>query len=132
MALGLTLPPAMALMAAGHLLEVPPVLSALAALLLLIPAVVVPGIAYRRWRYCIREFDLLISRGAIRHIETLVPFDRIQFVESRQGPLERMFSLTQVGVFTAAGQAGRIPGLDHATAESIRDELSKVAGTTSV
>jgi membrane protein YdbS with pleckstrin-like domain len=61
-----------------------------------------------------------------------VPFDRIQFVESRQGPLDRAFTLTQVIVYTAAGKAASIPGLDRATAETIREDLSNVAGATSV
>jgi membrane protein YdbS with pleckstrin-like domain len=53
-------------------------------------------------------------------------------VESRQGPLDRAFTLTQVIVYTAAGKAASIPGLDQATAESIREDLSAVAGAASV
>lgn len=131
-ALLLTVPLAIAAAVAGILLGLPGGLVAACVLLVLLPAAVVPRVAYRRWRYAIREQDLYTSKGALWHIETLVPFDRIQFVESRQGPLDRMFTLTQVIVYTAAGKAASIPGLDHATAESIREDLSKVAGTTSV
>lgn len=114
------------------LLDLPLLLSAAACLVVLLPALTVPKLAYRRWRYAIRERDLYTSKGAIWHVETLVPFDRIQFVESRQGPLDRAFDLTQVVVYTAAGKAAGIPGLDEATAEAIREDLSKVAGTASV
>lgn len=127
-----TVPLLIAAMVAGTLLNLPLAVTALIALALLVPAAIVPRLAYRRWRYAIRERDLYTSKGAIWHVETLIPFDRIQFVESRQGPLDRAFSLTQVVVYTAAGKAGGIPGLDQSTAESIREDLSKVAGTTSV
>ncbi|HEX2178540.1 MAG TPA: PH domain-containing protein [Actinomycetota bacterium] len=128
----LVIPPLAAVLIAGTVLELPFALSAAACALLLLPAVTVPKLAYRRWRYSIRERDLYISKGAIWHVETLVPFDRIQFVESRQGPLDRAFDLTQVVIYTAAGKAAGIPGLDQATAEAIREDLSKVAGTASV
>jgi membrane protein YdbS with pleckstrin-like domain len=127
-----TVPLAIAVAIPGLLLGLPILLVAGAILLLLIPAVVVPRMAYRRWRYAIRKQDLYTSKGAIWHVETLVPFDRIQFVESRQGPLDRAFTLTQVIVYTAAGKAASIPGLDQATAEAIREDLSQVAGTASV
>ncbi len=131
-ALLVTVPLAIAIAVPGILLDIPTVLVAAAVLLVLLPAAIVPRLAYRRWRYAIREHDLYTSKGAIWHIETLVPFDRIQFVESRQGPLDRAFTLTQVIVYTAAGKAASIPGLDRATAETIREDLSKVAGATSV
>lgn len=131
-ALLLTVPLAIAACVAGILLGLSGILVAACVLLVLLPAAVVPPLAYRRWRYAIREQDLYTSKGALWHVETLVPFDRIQFVESRQGPLDRLFTLTQVIVYTAAGKAASIPGLDHDTAEAIREDLSKVAGTTSV
>lgn len=131
-ALLVTVPLGIGVALTGILLELPPILVAAAVLLVLAPAAVVPRMAYRRWRYAIREHDLYTSKGAIWHIETLVPFDRIQFVESRQGPLDRAFTLTQVIVYTAAGKAASIPGLDRATAETIREDLSKVAGAASV
>ena len=131
-ALLVTVPLAIAVAVPGIILELPFPLVAAAVLLVLMPAAVVPRLAYRRWRYAIREHDLYTSKGAIWHIETLVPFDRIQFVESRQGPLDRAFTLTQVIVYTAAGKAASIPGLDRATAEAIREDLSKVAGAASV
>lgn len=131
-ALLVTVPLAVGVAVPGILLDFPTVLVMAAVLLVLLPAAIVPRMAYRRWRYAIREHDLYTSKGAIWHIETLVPFDRIQFVESRQGPLDRAFMLTQVIVYTAAGKAASIPGLDRATAETIREDLSKVAGAASV
>jgi len=92
----------------------------------------VPPVRYRLWAYEIRPHDLYTSRGGLFVTRTLIPFDRIQFVETRQGPLDRAFSLHQLVVYTAAGQAGRIPGLGDEEAGSLREELSRVAGTVSV
>ena len=49
-----------------------------------------PYIRYRRWRYEIRKRDLFLARGGIFITRTLIPFDRIQFVETREGPLDRV------------------------------------------
>jgi membrane protein YdbS with pleckstrin-like domain len=92
----------------------------------------VPYLRYRRWRYEIRERDLFLSRGSWFYVLTLIPFDRIQYVETQQGPLDLAFGLMQLIVYTAAGKAARIPGLAPDEAEALREELSKVAGTQSV
>lgn len=92
----------------------------------------VPYLRYRRWRYEIRERDVFLAKGALFLVVTLIPFDRIQFVETHQGPLDRAFSLTQLVIYTAAGKAGTIPGLESTEAEGLREELSRVAGTQSV
>lgn len=97
-----------------------------------VAAGLVPQLRYRRWRYEIRPRDLLLARGALFHVTTLIPFDRIQYVETHQGPLDRVFGLTRLVVYTAAGRAGQIPGLVSAEAEPLREELSRVAGVQTV
>jgi hypothetical protein len=98
----------------------------------LVMAAVIPYLRYRRWRYEIRERDLFLSHGSLFFVLTLIPFDRIQYVETHQGPLDLAFGLMQLVVYTAAGRAARIPGLAPGEAGSLREELSKVAGTQSV
>jgi len=95
-------------------------------------AMIVPPLRYRRWRYEIRSDDLYFSRGAFWLVRTLVPFDRIQYVETRQGPVDRTFDLHQLVVYTGAGRAGTIPGLESDEAQLLRDQLSKVAGAVSL
>lgn len=108
------------------------VLPAVATVLLPAVAVAGPHLSYRRWRYEVRDRDLFLSKGFLFFRTTLIPFDRIQYVENHQGPVDRIFGLTQLAVYTAGGRAGRIPGLDVIEAERIREELSRVAGTLSV
>ena len=95
-------------------------------------AIWMPGLRYRRWRYEIRARDLFLARGSLFHVLTLIPFDRIQYVETHQGPLDLAFGLMQLVVYTAAGRAARIPGLSPREAEALREELSRVAGTEGV
>lgn len=109
-----------------------PVLPAVVTLLLVTAVVVGPHLSYRRWRYEVRERDLFVSKGFLFFKTTLIPFDRIQYVENHQGPVDRIFGLTQLAVYTAGGRAGRIPGLGIPEAERVREELSRVAGTISV
>jgi membrane protein YdbS with pleckstrin-like domain len=101
-------------------------------LVAIVLAAALPYLRYRRWRYEIRERDIFLSRGSLFFVLTLVPFDRIQYVETHQGPLDLAFGLMQLVVYTAAGRAARIPGLAPDEAGSLREELSKVAGTQSV
>jgi membrane protein YdbS with pleckstrin-like domain len=105
---------------------------AAAFVLAVVLSAAVPYLRYRRWRYEIRERDLFLSRGSWFYVLTLIPFDRIQYVETQQGPLDLAFGLMQLIVYTAAGKAARIPGLAPDEAEALREELSKVAGTESV
>ncbi|MBA3431961.1 MAG: PH domain-containing protein [Actinobacteria bacterium] len=123
---------AIAALIVAILADPPPLVPVGIALVAIAIASVVPPLRYRRWRYAIRERDLSLAKGALFFVQTLIPFDRIQFVESRQGPMDRLFGLYQLIVYTAAGRAGTIPGLNASEAESVREELSRVAGTLSV
>lgn len=125
-----------ALVAAGGIAAI--VLSSapasLAVVVLLVvgpPAVIAPRLRFERWRYEIRARDVLLSRGLLFHTIAAIPFDRIQYVETTQGPLDRWFRLMQLEVRTAGGTE-KIPGLTVAEAERLREELSRVAGTASV
>jgi uncharacterized protein len=89
-------------------------------------AAVVPGLRYRRWRYALRDSDLWIRKGILVHRVSVIPYRRLQFVDTRQGPLERWMGLTQLVVHTAApGTSGLIPGLATAEAERLREVLAR-------
>jgi hypothetical protein len=131
-AAGISIPAAIVAATLVSRAELPLALSVTTAASLAILACLVPWLRYRRWRYEIRERDVFLSHGALFFVLTLVPFDRIQYVETHQGPLDLAFGLMQLAVYTAAGKAARIPGLSPQEAEALREELSTVAGTHSV
>jgi membrane protein YdbS with pleckstrin-like domain len=90
-------------------------------------AAVVPVVRYRRWRYALRPHDLWIRRGVLSVSVSVIPYRRLQFVDTQQGPLDRMFGLAQLIVHTAAiGTSGRVPGLDAAEAERLRETLASL------
>ncbi len=89
--------------------------------------VVVPIVRYRRWRYVLRSDDLWVRQGVLRVTVTVVPYRRLQFVDTRQGPLERLLGLAQLVVHTAAvGVSARVPGLEISDAERLREALSRL------
>jgi uncharacterized protein len=82
-------------------------------------------IRYRRWAFAVRDRELWIRRGLLQVSTTVIPFRRLQFVDTTQGPLERLLGLAEVIVHTASpGTAGRLIGLSLADAEELRDHLA--------
>lgn len=85
------------------------------------------GRNWRSWRYAERADDLLIGRGVLFREETVVPYGRMQLVEVTSGPVERHFGIASVQLHTAAAATdARIPGLDPAEAERLRDRLTEL------
>lgn len=92
-----------------------------------VQALVWPSLAWRAFRYAVRDDALLVQQGVLFQHTVAVPRHRIQHADLRQGPVERAFGLTSLVLYTAAGtlaDAG-IPGLDEDVAELLRDELLK-------
>jgi len=93
-----------------------------------------PSFEYNAFRYMVREDDLLVQSGVIFRRWSSIPHNRIQHVDTRQGPVERIFGLSRLLVFTAAGMSadGSIPGLATEDAERLRDQLSRRGGDDGV
>lgn len=96
-----------------------------ATVLLVLMAAMVPVIRYRRWAYAVREEDLWIRRGVLQVTVTVIPFRRLQFVDTRQGVIERLLDLAEVVVHTASpGTSGRLVGVPLSQAEELRERLA--------
>jgi uncharacterized protein len=81
----------------------------------------------RAWFYEERGEDLLVRRGVLFQRVSIVPYGRMQFVDVTAGPVERSFGLATVQLHTAAAATNaRIPGLDRAEAERLRDQLASL------
>ena len=93
-----------------------------------------PSLAWARYRYAVREHDLLVERGVLFRQVVSVPLSRIQHVDTHQGPIERSLGLSSVFVYTAAGLAvdATVPGLEEHTAGELRDQLSRRGGDDGV
>ena len=79
----------------------------------------------RRRGWALREHDLIYRQGIIWRRTVIVPFARIQHVESSSGPLERAFGLMRVKCFTAGGAMSdlSVVGLDGESARKVRQHL---------
>lgn len=80
--------------------------------------------------YMLRTDDVVFRRGILWQRMVAVPYGRMQLVDITQGPLDRIFGLSQLKMVTAAAATGvQIPGLTQEAAEALRDTLIQVAET---
>ena len=80
---------------------------------------------WKRWKYDISEKEIDMLRGIFIKKRTLVPINRVQHVDTRQGPVYRKFGLSSVTISTAA-TTHEIPALDDETADKVRDTISNL------
>ncbi len=92
-------------------------------LVLAIFNIIVISLGFKKKKYALRQRDVIYTKGLLWQIRTSIPFNRIQHAELKQGPLERMYGLHSLKVFTAGGQSSDlvIPGLKEETALAIKD-----------
>ncbi|MEQ6886134.1 PH domain-containing protein [Salicola sp. Rm-C-2C1-2] len=113
----------LALSALG-LIPVTTMLVATAWLLLLIPTLLSYPAA-RVKRYAIREQDVLFHEGLLWKSTTVIPRNRIQHIQTENGPLERWFGLVTLKCYGAGGQQADlvIPGLEEPLGQRLRQYL---------
>ncbi|MEX2363044.1 MAG: PH domain-containing protein, partial [Balneolaceae bacterium] len=78
---------------------------------------------WKRWKYEVSDKEIDMLRGIVIHKRTLIPINRVQHVDTRQGPIYRGFGLSSVTISTAA-TTHEIPALDDATADELRNIIS--------
>lgn len=86
-------------------------------------------IMYRRWRWEVTDTEVRLQSGLIIIKRTVIPMARIQHVDTSQGPILRLFDLSEVHVSTAAGPH-KIPMLAETDAAAIRDRIAALAQVT--
>lgn len=84
---------------------------------------------YRAWRFEVRDDTLYIERGVLVNVRTVVPYVRVQHVDARRGPIERVLGLGTVVVFTAGSRGAdvSIPGLVASRADDVQESLRRLA-----
>ena len=84
------------------------------------------GRSARSWRFRDRDDDLLIDHGLLFRKQIVVPYGRMQFVDVKVDPLDRMLGIATVQLHTAAAASdARIPGLAPDQAQALRDRLAE-------
>jgi len=84
---------------------------------------------YRIWRFDLQEDALYLERGVLTRVDTVVPFVRVQHVDTQRGPLERATGLASVVVYTAGSRGAdvTIPGLTPERAQALQSDLRELA-----
>ncbi|MGH8881519.1 MAG: PH domain-containing protein [Stackebrandtia sp.] len=82
------------------------------------------------WGYAERDDDLLIRHGLWTRRLSIVPYGRMQFIDIRANPVDRVFELATVNLHTAsAASDSTVPGLSPDAATRLRDRLAARAHT---
>ncbi|MFB6141454.1 MAG: PH domain-containing protein [Halosimplex sp.] len=84
---------------------------------------------YRSWRYVVRDESLYLTRGVFTRVQTVVPYVRVQHIDTRRSALERALGLSTLVVYTAGSRGAdvTIPGLLPDTAEDLQHRLERLA-----
>lgn len=100
-------------------------LPALAGPLALTAVIVAPNRVYRRLGYAIDSRLLRTVRGWLFHIDTVVPFVRVQHIDVTRGPIDKMFGTASLVIHTAGTHNSIVvlPGLAPERAAEIRDAI---------
>jgi membrane protein YdbS with pleckstrin-like domain len=93
---------------------------------LLILPVGISSLRWRRWRWDIGDTGIDIRHGTLTERRTLIPWIRVQHVETARGLTEQALGLATVVIHTAA-DSHRIPLLAMAEAQALRERIGALA-----
>jgi membrane protein YdbS with pleckstrin-like domain len=96
-----------------------------ALILYLLIGLVIPNLRWQRWRYDVNEDEIDLLRGFLFKTRTVVPINRVQHVDTNQGPIYRRYKLSSVKISTAA-TTHEIPALDDETATEVRNKITQL------
>ena len=84
---------------------------------------------YSAWGFEVRDDHLYLEYGVFTKVKTMVPFVRIQHVDTQRNALERVFGISMVVVYTAGtrGSDVKVKGLVPGEADSMQEKLRDVA-----
>ncbi|PSQ38234.1 hypothetical protein BRD13_07365 [Halobacteriales archaeon SW_5_70_135] len=107
-------------------------LGALVTLLVGVLGLVLAVLRYRRWRFELQADALYLERGVLTRVRTVVPFVRVQHVDTQRSPVERLLGLSSVVVYTAGSRSAdvTVPGLTPDRADELQARLRELAVET--
>lgn len=84
---------------------------------------------YDAWGYEIKDDHLFLKHGVIKKVKSMVPYVRIQHIDTQRGVIYRITGLSKTVVYTAGSRGAdvTIPGLSEKTADELQTHLRKVA-----
>lgn len=84
---------------------------------------------YRRWQYQVRTDAIYLERGVVTHVRSLVPYVRIQHVDTKRSFVERVLGLSTLVVYTAGSRGAdvTVPGLLPEEARDLQGRVKELA-----
>lgn len=80
-----------------------------------------PAVAHRRWRYEVTPDHLELRHGVVVLRQSSIPHFRVQHIDIRQGPIERLLGISTLAISTASPATdAQLPGVEPSHAEAIR------------
>lgn len=102
----------------------------LGLILLLIISLFLTYFGFFKKSYAIREKDIIYNSGLFWRSSIAIPFNRVQHCEVSIGPIDRMFGLSVLKIFTAGGSSSdlAIVGLKPETSNRLKDYIVNKTG----
>ncbi len=102
-----------------------PILSIVVLILAIWAILAVPPRRFAALGYDLGADQLRIARGVMWHVDTIVPFVRVQHIDVSRGPIERMVGTATLTVHTAGNHNSvvSLPGLHPDSATMLRDRI---------
>ena len=91
--------------------------------------VVYPYFRYKNWFFEVHDDHLEIRHGVLFKTSAVIPFVRVQHIDTDRAPTERALGLATLNVYTAGSMGAdmMIPGLSRDRAEEMQEELKEKA-----
>lgn len=108
-----------------------PVLFFSAWAVLFIAQMIMIPLGFKKKSYSLRGQDITWRTGLLWHSVTTIPFLRVQHCEVNRGPLEQLFGLASLKVYTAGGGSTdlQIPGLLPEDAAQMKEFILRQMST---
>lgn len=84
---------------------------------------------YRSWNYEVKDDHLYLEHGVLVKVKTMVPFVRIQHVDTQKSIVDRLLGVSSVVVYTAGSRGSdvSIPGVLPDEGDKLQDDLKNRA-----
>lgn len=92
-------------------------------LLALLDIVLFPKIRYNRYKYLITDEKIEVKKGLFLITTSIIQIKRVQKIELSNGPIDRIFNLSNVNIYTAAGTVD-IEFLNDDEAKNISEKVN--------
>jgi len=92
-------------------------------------AIILGFVRFRAWRYTLRDDHLYLEYGIFIKVRTMMPYVRIQHIDSQRRVSDRLLGLSRLVVYTAGSRGAdvAIPGLLPDDAHDMQEKLRDLA-----